>query len=92
MKSNPAKGSSRLLSPELKARSAGFYTIARDKSSITCHVCGYVSHDAQHVQAKYCPQCLVFHEDRVLMRRLQQGYQEVFEAPTPAEHGIPLVV
>ncbi len=92
MKSSPAKTSSRLLSPELRARSADSYTVARDNSSITCHVCGHVSYDPQHVSAKFCPQCLVFHEDRVLMDRLQQGYQELLEAETPFQRGIPLAV
>ncbi len=92
MKSNPVSSSSRLVSPELKARSAGLYTVARDRSSITCHVCGTVSHDPHHIQAKYCPQCLAFHEDRVLMNRLEQGYQAVFRSPTPAERGIRLAI
>jgi hypothetical protein len=78
-------GSSRLVSPELKARSERLYAVARDRSSITCLVCGFVSHDPQHVQAKFCPQCQVFHEDLVLMRRLEQGYQEEFQSASHTE-------
>ncbi len=92
MRSNPSSSSSRLLSPEVKARSAGFYTIARDESSITCHACGHLSRDPHDVQAKYCPRCLVFHEDRVLMSRLQEGYQEQFQSRSHPEQGIRILV
>ncbi|HWH71724.1 MAG TPA: hypothetical protein VNT26_20285, partial [Candidatus Sulfotelmatobacter sp.] len=50
--------------------------------SITCQVCGFTSTDPRHVQQKYCPQCQAFHEDRILMLRLSEGYQKEFLSQT----------
>lgn len=67
------------MSPELVDRSAHYYRIAADGSSIRCLVCGEISRDPRHINAKYCPRCLVFHDDRELMTRLSEGYQRVFQ-------------
>ncbi|HWI58415.1 MAG TPA: hypothetical protein VNZ22_14420 [Bacillota bacterium] len=34
------------------------------------------------MQQKYCPQCQAFHEDRILMLRLSEGYQKEFLSQT----------
>jgi hypothetical protein len=39
------------------------YTIAPDKSSITCHTCGKTSQHPRDVEYKYCSHCKRFHED-----------------------------
>ena len=79
---NPSRRElSGLLPLELKNKSPGFYTITADGASITCHVCGLTSRDPGHVEQRFCPRCVVFHEDRILMCRLAEGYERVLEAP-----------
>ncbi|HYG33580.1 MAG TPA: hypothetical protein VEC99_02270 [Clostridia bacterium] len=70
----------RLFSAELKHRSEKFYSINADQSAITCHVCGFTSQDPKDVQEKFCPQCRSFHEDRILMLRLSEGFQKEFRS------------
>jgi hypothetical protein len=70
-----------LLPQELKNKSPGFYTITADGASITCHVCGFASREPDHVEQRFCPRCVVFHEDRILMLRLAEGYERALEAP-----------
>ena len=80
---NPLKRErSGLLLEDLKNKSSGFYSIAADGESITCHVCGFTSSDSEHVRQLFCPRCVVFHEDRVLMLRLAEGYERALEEPT----------
>lgn len=38
-------------------------TIAADGRSITCHLCGLTSHNANDVRERYCGRCHVFHGD-----------------------------
>jgi len=71
----PASG---LCSEGLKRRGIVLYTIEAGGVSITCHACGFTSHDPEHVRQKYCPSCRVFHEDRILMLRLAEGYEAEF--------------
>lgn len=37
------------------------YSIAPDKGSITCRICGAISHNKSDVHHKYCARCGVFH-------------------------------
>ena len=81
-RANPTKPERTGLFPEdLKNKTSGFYTIAADAESITCHVCGFTSRDSEHVRQLFCPRCVVFHEDRVLMLRLAEGYERALEEP-----------
>jgi hypothetical protein len=79
---------SRLFSDGLKRRGAEFYTIGPGESSINCHTCGYTSYNPEHVRQKYCPCCLTFHEDRMLMLRLAEGYQTEFHSRSEVESRI----
>ncbi len=64
-----------------------FYTVSVDGAEITCHVCGFTSKDARHAREKFCPRCGVFHEDRIFMTRLAQGYETEFHSRSEeAEH------
>lgn len=74
----PRPRGARLLSPELQHRSGQFYHVAEDGGSITCCVCGATSRDPKDIREKYCPQCRVFHEDRMVMVRVTEGYQTRF--------------
>ena len=69
----------RLVSPELKDRSSRLYTIRSDGRVITCHVCGGSSTDSHDIELRFCPKCFVFHEDRTLMIRLNEGYKTEFD-------------
>ena len=69
----------RSVCPDPEDRSSEFYQIARDGRSITCHACGFMSTDPKDVEAKYCPVCRLFHEDRMVMARLAEGYEARFE-------------
>ncbi len=69
----------RLFSSGLEGRSSEFYEVAEDGSSITCQVCGFTSREPKDVRQKYCPACRVFHDDRMLMARLAEGYETVFQ-------------
>ena len=60
-----------------------FYTIAADNSSITCHVCGVTSLNPEHVRQRFCPGCFVFHDDRMFILRLTEGYQHALNSPEP---------
>lgn len=73
-----------LVSPELKSRSSGLFTISSDAQSITCKSCGHVSHDPDHVRQRFCPNCLTFHEDHTLMQRLEEGLRAQL-SPSPAD-------
>ncbi len=61
-----------------------FYTIAADNSSITCHVCGVTSRNPEHVRQRFCPGCFVFHDDRMFILRLTEGYEHAFNSRQPA--------
>lgn len=75
----------RLVTPELKHRASEFYIVSTDGRRITCHLCGYTSDDPRDVAQKHCPNCLAFHEDHILMIRLDEGYRAEFApAPSPA--------
>ena len=76
----PASRSARLVSPELESRSSQFYRLSPDETAITCLACGWTSRHQDHVRMKFCPRCQVFHEDRVLMMRLMEGYETTFES------------
>ncbi len=71
---------SRLVSPGVKDRSTQFYSITESGRAIVCHLCGCVSHDSHDIEEKYCPRCRVFHEDRLLMLRLAEGYQASYHS------------
>ncbi len=89
MKPRFAKGplfpTSRLFSAGLAKRASEFYSIAEDGASITCCICGFASVDPRDVREKYCPVCRVFHEDRMLMARLAEGYETRYRWRRPAD-------
>jgi hypothetical protein len=70
------------LPEEPEQKSSDFYTIAADGGSITCHVCGFTSPDPEHVRQRFCPRCVIFHEDHILMLRLAEGYQRALAEPS----------
>lgn len=57
-----------------------FYTLEDGGRAITCRICGSTSREPRHVRDKFCPRCRVFHEDRVFMVRLAEGYQTEFHS------------
>ncbi len=69
----------RLVTRALKERSSRFYSISPDHRGITCHVCGRTSTHPHDVEKKFCPYCFAFHEDRVLMVRLDEGYRTEYD-------------
>jgi hypothetical protein len=77
--SAPKRRGRRLVSPELKDRSAQFYSVRPDGGAITCRLCGFTSTHPHDIEQKFCPRCLVFHEDRILMLRLNEGFQTEFQ-------------
>ena len=60
------------------------FSISAGGDSITCYLCGWTSHDQRDVKEKYCPRCLIFHEDRAFMERLAQGYGARFSSGSEA--------
>ncbi len=56
------------------------FLISADGQSITCLLCGTISGDSRDVKEKYCPKCLMFHEDRTFMLRLSEGYKAELHA------------
>ncbi len=74
----------RLFSLDLANRAEEFYHLSEDGRSITCRVCGLTSRDPKNIREKYCPACRIFHEDRIVMARIAEGYDTGFKwyAPT----------
>jgi hypothetical protein len=75
----PERLARRSVSPELTDRSSQFYTIHSDGTAITCHICGCSSTDPHDIEHKFCPKCFIFHEDRILMLRLSEGFETEFD-------------
>lgn len=76
------KSAAALVSARIKTQSCALFAISEDGQCITCHLCGYVSNDPAHVQQRFCPNCRTYHEDHVLMQRLEEGLHVMF---TPAQ-------
>ncbi len=76
---SPAQPRGRLFSLELENRAEEFYHLAEDGRSITCRVCGFTSRNPKDIREKYCPACRTFHEDRMVMARIAEGYDTRFK-------------
>ena len=68
------------MSAGVESRSAQFYQISEDQTSITCLTCGCTSEEPEHVRLKFCPACQMYHEDHGLMLRLAEGYRHTFHS------------